>query len=317
MSHGFFRHVALLLFVTMLLSACGRKQELGPPKTVAVREDGVLELRLATFNLRYENGGDPASRSWSQRIAKAVRVTRGMAPDVMGVQEGLHGQVADLRVSLPDFGFHGIGRDDGRRTGEYSGIFFRRDRFEPDVSERGTFWLSATPEKPGSKTWGNEIPRVVTWLRLVDRATGRGFYVFNTHWDHRHQGSRVKAAELIAERIDARTHAGDPVVLMGDFNAVESNPAVAYLAGSAVRLDGKTKRWAGGLRETFLAIHPPKTHRRTLHLWSGSLEGPWKIDHILVSKSARVLEAEVLRDDPPFVSDHFPVTARVEFPAGR
>jgi endonuclease/exonuclease/phosphatase family metal-dependent hydrolase len=162
--------LALVLLVAGS-AACNRARALGPPKAVPVATDGKLELRLMSFNVRYENGEDAGSRAWRQRVIGAVRMIREEKPDVIGVQEALHGQAADLWASLPDYEFTGAARDDGRRTGEYAGIFFRRDRFEADLTDNGTFWLSDTPEKPGSKTWGNDIPRTATWLRLVDRSS--------------------------------------------------------------------------------------------------------------------------------------------------
>lgn len=283
--------------------SCQRSRALGPPKAVAVAADGGLALKLMTFNVRYEGPADPGSRAWNQRVKGVVRMIREEAPDVFGVQEALHGQAADLWASLPDFEFLGAGRDDGRRAGEYSGIYYRRDRFEADPADSGTFWLSDTPETPGSMTWGNTFPRVAVWVRLTDRATQRGFYVFNTHWDHRHQGSREKAARLIAERVAQRRRAGEPVVLLGDFNAVESNPGLLHLTGPGL-----------GLVDTFRALHPSASARTTLHFWRGTRAGSLKVDHILVSGNA-VIRAAAIRDrDQPMVSDHFPVTAEVLFP---
>ena len=205
----------LIVLLAISATACHRARALGPPKAVPVVENGRMELKLMTFNVRYENAGDVDSRSWAKRVVGAVRMIREEAPDVIGVQEALHGQAADLWASLPDYEFFGTGRDDGKREGEYSGIFYRRDRFEADVSDSGTFWLSDTPEKPGSRTWGNTIPRVAAWIKLTDRSTGRAFYFFNTHWDHRDQPSREKAALLIARRIDARKSPELPVILLG------------------------------------------------------------------------------------------------------
>ena len=141
-----------------------------------------------------------------------------------------------------------------------------------------------------------------TWLRLTDRATQRGLYVFNTHWDHRHQGSREQSARLMALRVRERPRADEPAVLLGDFNAVENNPAVAHLVSEA------------GLVDTFQALHPGERNRRTLHFWSDSREGPLKVDHILVSRGAVVIDAAIRDGDEPMLSDHFPVTARVAFP---
>lgn len=307
----------LRIFVILLVAAlagCRKSRETGPPRAVPVAQDGRLELRLMSFNVRYENPEDPGSRAWRQRVIGSVRMIREEAPDVVGVQEALHGQAADLWASLPDYDFHGVGRDDGQRRGEYSGIFYRRDRFEADPSDRGTFWLSDTPETPGSKTWGNEIPRIASWLRLVDRASGRGFYVFNTHWDHRNQPSRERAALLLARRIESRRQPGLPVVLLGDFNAVETNPGVAYLSGRRVTLAGREEAWQHPLTDTFRTLHPAEAARTTLHFWKGTREGTLKVDHILVSEGARVLAADIRDKDEPMVSDHFPVTARVVFP---
>lgn len=303
----------LLLIAALALAATScRKRELGPPRATPVSEDGKLTLKLMTFNIRYENGEDLDSRSWKQRVPAAVRLIREESPAVFGVQEALHGQAADLWASLPDYEFFGVGRDDAKTEGEYSGIFYQRDRFDADPADRGTLWLSDTPEKPGSHTWGNDIPRVVTWIKLTDRASGRPFYLFNTHWDHRNQPSREKAAKLIAARIDSRQDPKAPVILLGDFNALETNPAVSYLTGKPVPLDGADSAWKNGLIDTFQALHPESKARTTLHFWSADKSGNRKIDHILASSGVKILSAQVR--DRPMVSDHFPVTAEVSFP---
>ena len=302
-----------LLSGLFVLPCCQRSRALGPPKAVAVREDGAIALNLMSFNIRYETPEDLFARSWRQRVIGAVRMIHREEPHIIGVQEALHGQAADLWASLPDFEFFGIGRDDGRREGEYSGIFYRKDRFRLDTSDCGTFWLSDSPSTPGSHTWGNEIPRIAAWVRLVDLATMRGFYVFNTHWDHRNQPSRERAALLIAERIDARQHAEDPVALIGDFNSNESNPGIIYLTGESGNVAGAPRSWANGLLDTYQNFHPGEKNRRSLHFWSGSREGDVKVDHIFVSRGSKIEAAEIISRDQPVVSDHFPVTARVLF----
>jgi endonuclease/exonuclease/phosphatase family metal-dependent hydrolase len=311
-----FGSIMIALALALGCAACRKKPAVAvslPP--VPVRSDGVIELRMATFNVRYENDEDRDFRSWRLRVVPAVKAIRSMRPDVFGVQEALHGQVADLRASLSDFQFHGIGRDDGKKEGEYSGIFFRSDRFEADPADAGTFWLSDTPEVPGSKTWGNEIPRIAAWIRLVDRSTGRGFYVFNTHWDHKNQPSREKAALLLARRIDGRRNPAEPVVLLGDFNAVDGNNAVAYLRGKPVTLAGQKQSWANGLVDAFNTLSPSKGNRTTLHFWSGKREGDRNVDHILVSPGAKLIAADIFTGKAPWPSDHFPVTAQIAFPA--
>jgi endonuclease/exonuclease/phosphatase family metal-dependent hydrolase len=267
-----------------------------------------------TLNVRYESPNDLEARAWRNRIPGVVRMIRRLGPDCIGVQEAEHGQVADLWASLPDYEFFGVGREDGSRAGEYAGIFYRKDRFRPDPADCGTFWLSDTPEVPGSRSWGNEIPRVAAWVRLIDLATGRGFYLYNTHWDHRNQPSRERASLLMASRIDTRKHSGEPVAVIGDFNANETNPGLIYLTGRRTRLAGAERVWANGLLDTYQALRAGEADRRTLHLWSGSREGALEVDHILVSRGAEIAEAAIVSEDRPVVSDHFPVVARIRFP---
>lgn len=306
--------VSIVLGLLLALASAGCRES--PPRAVEVRADGVLALTAVSFNLRYEGPQDEGWRAWPARVDRVVGAIRTLDPDVLGIQEALHGQAADLRASLPDFDFEGVGRDDGQRAGEYAGILWKRDRFEQDPDDRGTFWLSDHPDRPGSRTWGNSVVRAACWVRLTDRASGRSFYVFNTHWDHRHQGSRERSALLMAERIDSRRHPGDPVILLGDFNGNEDNPAVAYLAGRPATLAGEGREpWPGAMIDPWRQLNPRVENRRTLHFWRGHREGAWKVDHILVSRGARVVDAGIhhaaTREAQP--SDHYPVWVRVEW----
>ena len=302
---GPFRAALPALVALLTLAAC---RESPPPRAAAVSPDGSIDLRLASFNIRYEGTQDRGWKSWPNRIDRVVRTIRQLDPDILGIQEALHGQAADLRASLTDFDFHGIGRDDGKRAGEYSAILWKRHRFVP--AERGTFWLSDFPEQPGSRTWGNEVVRITSWIRLTDRSSARSILVLNTHWDHRNQPSRVRSATLIANRIDQLARPGEPVVLLGDMNATEGNPAVDYLAGRG------DKPWPNSLTDPYAALHPREKNRRTLHFWEASPEGWAKVDHILVSRGASFQDAGILRassrESEP--SDHFPVWAHVRFP---
>lgn len=313
-------HLIVAAGIGMAVGGCDRGGgEDGLAAAAAAAAVGnALPVRVATFNLRYETPEDRGLRAWPQRLQLVVATIRRLDADVLGVQEGLHGQVADLRASLPDYDFRGVGRDDGERRGEYCGIFWRRERFAPDPDHGGTFWLSDHPHQPGSRTWGNSVVRICTWQRLVHRPSGRGFCFFNTHWDHQHQGSRERAAQLIAARLDARPLPHEPVVLCGDFNATEDNPAVQFLLGRPAVLGGAPAGpWPGALVDTYEAAHGRPADRRTLHLWSGRRNGALKIDHILVSAGAAVRDAEIIdhRRGQLLASDHYPVCADIRFAA--
>lgn len=275
-------------------------------------EDGSMDLNLMTFNVRYENRKDFGRRAWSERVIGIVQMIGREKPDVLGIQEGLLGQVADLRASLSDYEFSGGGRNDGVMSGEFAGIFFREDRFEKDSARSGMLWLSETPEKAGSVTWGNQIPRVATWLRLTDRASGQSLWVVNMHLDHRNQPSREKGVRLVAERLVEMNREDDPVVWMGDFNATEQNPAVRFIKGdpgSLAPVDGFS-----GMIETYDVLNRNERKRGTLHFWMSDPNRQWKVDHIFISSEGEVLASQVLRTGEPYLSDHFPVAARVLFP---
>lgn len=298
----------------LLLAGCGEEAE--PPRAMVARDDGVLDLTLCTFNIRRADPPDEGMRAWSERVVRVVRALRSIDPGVFGVQEAQHVQAADLRASLTDYAFHGVGRDDGGRAGEYAGIFWKRERFEADPADRGTFWLSDTPDEAGSKSWGNSVVRAAGWVRLVDRASGRGFYVFNTHFDHRDQRSRELGARLIAGRIDARRRGDEPVVLLGDFNATHRNPAIEFLTGGRAMLDGeRAGPWAGGLVDVFGTLRPESRDLGTLHFWRSDGGPPWRVDHILVGTGAELVDAGVHREGARelWPSDHHPVWVRVRW----
>jgi endonuclease/exonuclease/phosphatase family metal-dependent hydrolase len=259
-------------------------------------------VRVMTFNVRYGTADDGPNH-WERRREHLLDVIRGFDPDVLGVQEALRAQVDAIAEALPGHSAIGVGREaDG--GGEYSTVFYRRSRFDVEAAE--TRWLSDHPNEPGSHTWGNDLPRICTEVRLVERAGGRRFMVLNTHWDHISQPARVRSGAMMAERIAETCEAGTPVLVTGDFNAGEDNPAIAALTRSG-RL----------IRDTFRALHVDERSAGTFHGFSGKA-GSRKIDAVFATPDWRVKEAAIVRDsrEGRYPSDHFPVTAVVDWPAG-
>lgn len=258
-------------------------------------------LRVMSFNVRYGTADDGAN-SWEQRRDLVFSVIGQAAPDLIGTQEALRFQLDELREALPGYGELGVGRTDGDTAGEYTAILYRRDRLR--VEDGGTFWLSDTPEVPGSIDWGANLPRICTWGRFVDSASATAFYVYNVHFDHESQQSRERSAQLLLDRIAAREHP-DPVIVTGDFNAGEHNPAMQLLTGDGARPGSR-------LRDSFRIVHPDAEGVGTFHGFRGTRSGP-KIDAVLVSGAVAVDAAAILRDSrgDRYPSDHFPVTAVV------
>ena len=250
-----------------------------------------------SFNIRYGTAKD-GENEWTRRRTQLFDLLREQDPDIVGLQEALDFQIDEIVAAVPGYATIGVGRDDGRARGEFAAILFRKSRFR--VAEAGTFWLSDTPAVPGSKTWGNNITRICTWARLID-GDGRGFFVYNVHLDHQSQPSRERSTQLLRERIDARAVAQEPVLVTGDFNVGESNPALATLIGPFV--------------DTYRVVRPQETTVGTFSGFKfGNVEGE-KIDYILVQPGTEVMHADILRTarDGRYPSDHFPVVARVRF----
>lgn len=256
------------------------------------------DLTVMSFNIRYGTARDGVN-AWEHRRDLLFATIATQDPEILGLQEALRFQLDAIADAVPGYVEIGVGRDDGVTTGEYAALLVRRARFAVDTS--GTFWLSDTPAVPGSTSWGNRIPRVCTWALLTDRASGRRLAVFNTHLDHESQPSRERSTALILERI--ATLASDvPVVVMGDFNAGEDNPALTPLR-------------AAGFTDTYRVVDPDVAGDGTFSGFTGDSTGA-KIDYILTRGPWTVHGADILRrrTGARDASDHFPVTARLSLP---
>ena len=256
-------------------------------------------LAAMSFNIRYGTANDGENR-WPLRREFLIDVMREQNADVVGLQEALDFQIDEIVAALPIYGVIGVGRDDGARKGEYSAILFRRDRFQ--VPDAGTFWFSDTPEVVASKSWGNNITRICTWARLIDR-DGRAFWHYNVHLDHQSQPSRERSAQLLRQRIDARRFPHEPVVITGDFNAGEKNPAVASMIAGGAYVD------------TFRVKHPDEKNVGTFSAFDLAKTGVEKIDYVFVPAGTEVMRAEIVRTarNGRTPSDHFPVVAQIRF----
>jgi endonuclease/exonuclease/phosphatase family metal-dependent hydrolase len=222
-----------------------------------------------------------------------AELLRREQPTVIGTQEGLHGQLRDLDADLPGhYARLGQGRKGGDR-GEFVAVYFDTRRLTPLA--HGDFWLSDTPDVPGSRSWGNLITRMTTWVRFADQQTGGEFVVVNTHLDHLSERARVRGAELLRERIAAF---GPPVVLTGDFNAPAGSAAYRTLTADM------TDTW------TTAATHTSPLYA-TFHGYRTPVPDGSRIDWILVSGPATVAAAGIntYSRDGQFPSDHFPVQA--------
>ncbi|HEX8867245.1 MAG TPA: endonuclease/exonuclease/phosphatase family protein, partial [Lentzea sp.] len=217
-------------------------------------------------------------------------------PAVLGTQEGLDPQLLDIAHDLPaHYDWIGLGRAGGSHD-EFMTIFFDALRLQP--LEFDHHWLSATPNVVGSRSWGNNVIRMVTWVRFADRLTGKQFVAVNTHFDHESENSRQRSAEFVHAQL-ARTTL--PVVLTGDFNA-----AAAASPTYDTMISGMTDTWLAGPRTT--------PAYGTFHGYGPLVPNGPRIDWIL-TRGAAVSGAAIntYQRDGQYPSDHLPVQALITF----
>ncbi len=269
----------------------------GPTMILAMAGAPALshpELTALTFNIRYGTAQDEV-HSWEHRKDSVLAVIRDSVPDVVGLQEALDFQNEYLADRLaPQYSFVGEGREGGIR-GEYASILYRSDRFF--LTRAGRFWLSDTPDIPGSMTWA-DLPRLVTWIELRGRKGDPAVLVLNTHFAHNSETARLLSARLIRDRLKDLTAPGVPVVLMGDFNCTPGSPPHELLIREAGFGDAQSE----------LAVPP----RGTFHGFTGVAHGGQPIDWILFRGGIRPIEYRVREGEflGQLPSDHYPVFAR-------
>lgn len=255
---------------------------------------GDTTLRVMTYNIRYNNPED-GQNAWPNRREQVATIIQDTGAAIVGIQEALHGQVVDLAALLPEYAWFGVGRDDGKGAGEYAPVFYRRDRLE--LVEAETFWLSETPDTPGSRSWDAAITRIVTSCKFRDKASGATLLLWNTHFDHRGEHARLESAKLIVRMVGAMV-ASQPVIVTGDFNFEPQAPPHGVLtSGGLVDARDHSTAEPVGPMGTFsgFVVRPEAPARR--------------IDYIFVGRTVAVERYAVIdaQADGFYVSDHLPV----------
>lgn len=274
-----------ILFLLILTSFWGN---------IKAQQNTYGSLNVLSYNIRYNNPRDSVN-AWPNRKEWVKSLIKFYDTDILCVQEALSDQV-DFLQSATGFAVEGVGRDDGKKAGEFAAIYYNPDRFVKRVS--GHFWLSETPEVP-SKGWDAAIVRLCTWVRLYDKERKQEFFVFNTHYDHMGVVARLRSSELIQKQIPLI--AGDlPVILAGDLNVTPETESVGII-----------KTFLNDARE--VSMEPPYGPEGSFNAFKFTASLKDRIDYIFTSKQFKVLKYGILSDskDQRYPSDHLPVFARV------
>lgn len=255
------------------------------------------DFSIMSYNIKldYPKEGE---NSWTNRKPFFSNQIKFYEPDVLGVQEAMPNQMKDMDSLLTNYSFVGVGRDDGNNEGEYSAIFYKKEKF--NLIKSNTFWLSQTPDKVGMG-WDAVCNRVCTYALLEDKMSGKHFWVFNTHFDHVGIEARKNSAILIIKKIKELNAENYPVILTGDFNMEPDHESIIYIK-KTLKDSKDIANVIFGPQGTFNGFHFDKPVVR-------------RIDYAFVSNSVEVIKYAVLSDNwnLKYPSDHLPVYVEISF----
>ncbi len=248
-------------------------------------------MRIMSFNLLCSGSSENVMKKRKKAAAKAII---NYSPDTLGVQEATPAWMTWLKKSLTDYDFVGVGRENGKNRGEYSAVFYLREKFS--LIDSGNFWLSETPEKP-SKGWDAACIRICTWAVLENKEDGSRFVHINTHLDHVGPIAIGNGVDMILKKAGSFDL---PVVCTGDFNLFEGGEFYQRLM-------------SGTLRDT-KHLAPDTMDSRTFHNYKTDPDVGGVIDFVLVNDKVKPLVYRVVTEeiDGRLPSDHYPVYADVE-----
>lgn len=248
-------------------------------------------IRVMSYNVQTMGSGELV---WHLRKDTLTDQIREYMPDVFGVQEAHFFWITSILYNMPEYDYVGVARDNGKKRGEYSAIFYLKDVYE--VLDSGTFWLSETPDTP-SFGWDAACRRVCTWAVLKNIETEKTFACLNTHLDHKGTQARTNSVDLILEKAEELAEAM-PVVITGDFNFSEGTSnydrMIEGILGDAKHMapDTMSSGTFNGFRDEDISEVMP-------------------IDFCFVTKDdVSPLKYEVITDKPYYdkpASDHFPL----------
>lgn len=248
---------------------------------------------VGSFNVHYISERRP-KLPWEERRDAVSAAINELDADIIGFQEmetwmgrGVHGDNIQLEwVLLHSQQYSAAAVGDPETYPWTQPILYRPEKFES--LQQGFFYFSDTPDQIYSRPWDQSFASFASWVQFLDLATNKTFRIVNVHFDHSSKVNRHGAARLVSERINPWLEASEPVVVLGDFNALSWFKTIDILEKSGLTL-------ADGNASTF-------------HFNKGLSLFP-AIDHVLFSGFEQQGDTQTLdkKYDGVWPSDHYPI----------
>ncbi|MBQ9517108.1 MAG: endonuclease/exonuclease/phosphatase family protein [Eubacterium sp.] len=249
-------------------------------------------INVMSVNVRTYSPTDMGKKSWFYRADLIVKNIASVQPDIIGFQEVTRMHYGYLTNALK--GYENVLQyRDNSRMSEGCPVFYNTNRF--DLKDKGSFWLSETPEKM-SKDWGSAYYRICSYVILTDKASNKDLVVFNTHLDNVSDEARINGINVVLDKI--KQFGGLPSIIMGDFNADESSST--YKAATDIFLDAK--------------YQTENTQTGATYQGFGKQLERENIDYFMISKTGikvneyRIIDATY---DGVYPSDHFSIAVNI------
>lgn len=264
----------------------------------------MTNLKLVTYNMRCPYDTYDGVNAFIHRAGMMLDKIRIEQPHIICFQEISDAIREFLRRYLVGYDLAGHGRLSDWR-GEGLCIAWRRDSMELFALEQ--FWLSPTPQKPGSRYENqSEYPRICPRAVLRHKDMKTPVRIFNVHLDNESEEARDSGIRQILEQAEAENRVmACPTFIMGDFNSQPDSRCIQLCSN---RLTFPLVDLTDGLDVTF-------------HDFGGTGRAAysrgWKIDYIFADpatakKVRRVYKWEDEKNGI-YLSDHYPICCEISF----
>jgi len=258
-----------------------------------INTSSIYDLSYMSFNIRC--GEDPSPNTVSERTPRVKTYLANYLPDIIGLQEVTPTWKSVLSTALSGYSSEFKYRDSSGK--EAAPLYWKTSKF--DVMEKGTFWLSPTPDTM-SLGWGASINRTCSYAVLKPKNTDLIILAYNTHLDHKSTQAQIEGIKLVKTRMDAmeakyrgKGYNNIYSFVTGDFNAKPTADAGKYLSNTMAEA-----------RNVALSLGTPLNQ----NTYSAYKETASQIiDYIFVSRNVDVKTYKVTLDkvNGQAVSDHY------------